>query len=87
MKLTMEQLQKAWARKDSPYGVQIGNDLLICGKYAESVPPYIEREEINETCDYSEDSYYLIIGINGYSYGSIREVSNIQDLALRYFYN
>ena len=87
MGLTMQEIERAWARKDSPYGVQIGNDLLICGKYAESVPPYIEREEINETCDYSEDGYYLIIGINGYSYDSIREMSNIQDLALRYFYN
>ena len=86
--LSMEEIERIWSKeKNSPYGVWIGNDLLIRGRYAENVECGIDREDIVDECgDFSEDGYYIIRDINGYNYLSITEVSRESDLAY-YYYN
>lgn len=82
----MQEIERVWKKRNTPYGVSIGNDMLIKGEYVESVPPYVEKEEIvTETGDFSDDSYYLIMDINGYCFGSIEEVSQSSDLSMYYY--
>lgn len=86
--LSMDEIERIWSKeKNSPYGVWIGNDLLISGRYIENVECGIDTEDITDECgDFSEDGYYIIRDINGYNYSSITEVSRESDLTY-YYYN
>ena len=87
--LTMKQIEKLWSKeKDNAFGVWIGTDLLICGKNISNSYNDITAEDIISECgEFSTDSYYLIMSADDRNYLAIYEISDSEDLALKYYYN
>lgn len=87
--LTMKQIEKIWDKeKDNTYGVWIGTDLLISGKNIQNAYNGITSEDIISECgEFSTDGYYLILNADDRNYLAIYEVSDSEDLALKYYYN
>lgn len=87
--LSMDEIEKIWtSEKDNEFGTWIGVDLLISGKNIENAYNGITSEDIESECgEFSENGYYLIINADDRNYLVIYEISDSEDLALRYYYN
>ena len=91
MKKTIGNMEKTWNHRNDDYGIEIGNDILIKGCNLANIDSMdITTEDIETECgSFSNDSYYLIIGLNGqgFGYDSIREIDTVEDLVLFYCYH
>lgn len=87
--LTDSDIRKIWeTEKDNEFGTWIGTDLLISGKNIENAYNGITSEDIESECgEFSKNGYYLILHADDRNYLAIYEISDSEDLALKYYYN
>ena len=88
MRTTIEQVEKLWERRNEEFGIDFFDDILFKGSNHQNIDIEISEDEIASECgDYSEDSYYLVMNVNGYGYGAIHEIIDIEDLITHYCYH
>ena len=90
--LTEKQIAKAWANRNQADGYNIGNDILIKGCNIENLKYVVDitAEDITENLfcgEFNADSYYIITNIHYGMWDDVIEVSDIEDIANRYYYD